>query len=124
MSAVIKIFHVSGQCFRHVMNPYFDRIELRDESDRTLLSYCDGTKVFADAERLGSFSLCYVDGRPRWFFCETGVDAGLDLGPDLPSAKVELSRRFIRQRTARMSETIFSAPMHEHLSESEHSLTL
>ena len=97
MSATIKIFHVGNKSFRHVMSSELDLVELRDEDDKTILTYCADSKVFDQHGRLGKFCLEYVDGQPRWVFCETPIDACVVLGPDLPSAAVEFSKRYLRQ---------------------------
>lgn len=95
MSATIKVFHVGDKCFRHVMSSYHDHVELRDENDETLLTYSDNSKVFDQHGRLGSLSIEYVDGYPRWVYCETRTNIYIILSPDRDSAEVEVSRRYI-----------------------------
>jgi len=98
MSATIKVFYVGDKCFRHVMSSYHDHVELRDEDDETLLIYRDHTKVFDQNGRLGSFNIEHVDGQLHWVYYEMQMEAGVILGPDLTSAEVEVSRRYIRER--------------------------
>lgn len=100
MSATIKVFAVGDKCFRHVMSADHDSVELRDEDDRTLLTYSGDAKVFDQSGRLGSLEIEFLDGRPRWLFCEKPTESCIGLGPDLPTAKVEISKRYIRERTA------------------------
>ena len=97
MSATIKIFHVGNKCFRHVLSSYHDLVELRDEDDKTILTYSEDTKVFDQNGRLGHFDLVFLDGCPRWIFYEAPAENEIALGPDLPTAKVEISKRYIRQ---------------------------
>jgi len=100
MSATIKVFYVGDKCFKHVMSSYHDSVELRDEEDKILLTYCDDTKVFDRRGRLGNFNIDYLNGQPCWFYCEAPMEACIALGPDLPSAEVEISKRYIRQMEA------------------------
>lgn len=95
MSATIKVFHVGDKCFRHVMSSYHDQVELRNEDDETLLTYSDNSKVFDQHGRRGSMSIDYIDGAPRWVYCETQNDVYLILSADHISAEVEISRRYI-----------------------------
>ncbi len=95
MSATIKVFHVGDKCFRHVMSSYHDQVELRNEEDETLLTYRDNAKVFDQHGRRGSMSIDYVDGNPRWVYCETQSDVCVILSVDRASAEVEISRRYI-----------------------------
>ena len=97
MSATIKVFNIGGKCFRHVMSSDHDRVELRDEDDKTLLTYSEDSKVFDQSGRLGNFNLDFLDGQPRWVYCEMPLDTCIVLSPDLPTAKVEVSKRYIRQ---------------------------
>ena len=97
MSATIKVFNIGGKCFKHVMSSDHDRVELRDEDDRTLLTYSEDFKVFDQSGRLGNFSIDYFDGQPRWVYCEMHLDTCIVLTPDLPTAEVEVSKRYIRQ---------------------------
>lgn len=98
MSATIKVFYVGDKCFRHVMSSYHDQVELRDEYDETLLTYSDNTKVFDQNGRLGSFNIEHVEGQLHWVYYEVQMETGVILGPDLTSAEVEVSRRYIRKR--------------------------
>ena len=97
MSATIKIFHVGDKCFKHVMSSELDRVELRDENDNTLLTYSADAKVFDRNGRLGLMSIEFLHGRPCWVFCETPLQSCISLGPDLPSAAVEVSKRYLRK---------------------------
>jgi len=100
MSATIKVFYVGDKCFKHVMSSYHDSVELRDEEDKTLLTYNDNAKVFDQRGRLGNFNIDYLNGHPCWVYCEALLEACIALGPDLPSAEVEISKRYIRQMAA------------------------
>ena len=95
MSAPIKVFRVGDKWFKHVMRSDLDRIELRDEEDNTLLTYSADAKVYDKNGRLGHMSLQYLDGQPRWTFCETALQACIPLAVDLPSAAVEVSKRYL-----------------------------
>jgi len=97
MSATIKVFQVGDKCFKHVMSSDHERVELRDEDDRTLLTYSEDDKVYDQRGRLGDFHIDFSDGRPRWLFSPMPSDTCLMLSPDLPSAKLEVSRRYIAQ---------------------------
>ena len=53
---------------------------------------------------MGNFEAEYLDGQPHWVYYETGDSAArgdpdqqtrIVFGPDLPSAEVELSKRYI-----------------------------
>jgi len=100
MSATIKVFYVGDKCFRHVMSSYHDQVELRDEDDETLLTYSDNTKVFDQNGRRGSFNIEHLEGQLHWVYYEMQVDTRIVLGPDLPSAELEISRRYIRSLPA------------------------
>jgi hypothetical protein len=100
MSATIKVFYVGTKCFKHVMSSYHDCVELRDEEDKILLTYSDGAKVFDQRGRLGNFNIDFFNGRPCWIYCEAPLEACIALGPDLPTAEVEVSKRYIRQLEA------------------------
>ena len=97
MSATIKVFYVGNKCFRHILSNYHDLVELRDEDDKTLLTYREDTKVFDQSGRLGCFDLDFLDGRLLWIFYELPAENRVALGPDLPTARVEVSKRYIRQ---------------------------
>lgn len=97
MSATIKVFYVGDKCFRHVMSSYHDRVELRDEDDETLLTFSDNTKVFDQHGRRGSFQIERVDWQLRWVYYGMPADSRVVLGADLPSAEVEVSRRYISE---------------------------
>ena len=98
MSATIKIFHVGQRCFSHVLNPRHDSVELHDESNEILLVYGADARVRSQRGRLGNFEAEYVDGLPHWVYYESCVSEAptrIVFGPDLPSAEVELSKRYI-----------------------------
>ena len=96
MSATIKVFAVGDKCFRHVMSADHDSVELRDEDDRTLLTFSGDAKVFNESGRLGCLNIDVLDGHPCWLYCEKPTETCIGLGPDLPTAKVEISKRYIR----------------------------
>lgn len=97
MSATIKVFRVGDKCFKHVMSSELDSVELRDEDDHTLLTYSGDAKVYDKNGRLGHLSIEYLDGQPRWIFCESLLETCLALTPDFPSAAVEVSKRYLRK---------------------------
>ena len=94
MSATIKIFNIGNRCFRHVMDPGRDQVELRDEDNRVLLVFRERTKVFDRERRIGDFAADFGQGAPHWFFYATNAEAPLDFGPDLATARVEMSRMY------------------------------
>lgn len=106
MSAIVKIFKVENKSYRHVMSSYHDRVDLLDEDNRMLLSYRDNEKVFDQNGRLGSLSIDFVDGMPHWAYYATDGKMIPNLGPDILTAAVELSKRYIRQL---LSGVAFSA---------------
>ena len=110
MSATIKVFYVGDKCFRHVMSSNHGLVELRDADDKTILTYSEDAKVFDQSGRLGNFNIDYLDGLPRWIFCESPLDICIALGPDLPTAKVEVSKRYIRQLSSVAAEHTVIAP--------------
>ena len=95
MSATIKVFQVGNRRFTHFMNTRDDSIELRDEAGETLLRYDDGAKVSNPDGRMGHLHCEALDGQARWVYYELSQPQGLVLGPDLPTAEVEVSRRYI-----------------------------
>ena len=97
MSATIKVFYVGEKCFKHVMSSDHDCVELRDEADKTILTYSEDAKVFDHSGRLGHFNFDFLGGQPHWVYCEMPSETCITLGPDLPTAKVEISRRYINQ---------------------------
>ena len=105
MSATIKVFYVGDRCFRHVMSSYHDQVELRYEDDETLLTYSDNARVFDRHGRLGSLEMEHVEEGLRWVYYDLQVAAGIVPGPDLPSAAVEVSKRYLDGR--------LSAPLDE-----------
>ena len=104
MSATIKVFYVGTKCFRHVLNNHHDSVELRDEDDHTLLTFSEDAKVFDQNGRLGYFDIDFLEGRPRWIFFEMPAENCIALGPDLPTAKVEVSKRYISQLNSASAE--------------------
>jgi len=100
MSVTVKIFAVGDKCFRHVMNADHESIELRDEDDKTLLIFSADAKVFDHRGRLGNLDIEFLDGHPCWLYCEKPTESCIGLGPDLPTAKVEISKRYIRRLDA------------------------
>ncbi|WP_263772176.1 hypothetical protein [Propionivibrio soli] len=95
MPATIRIFSVGEKSFSHVMNRFDGSVELHDENDAVLLVYDAGAKVANDAGRMGSFHVEFLDDGPRWVFYETGVETPTIFGPDLMTAEVELSKRYL-----------------------------
>jgi len=104
MSATIKIFHVGQRCFSHVLNTHHDSVELHDEANEILLVYGADARVRNQRGRMGNFEAEYLDGQPHWVYYETCDSATrcdpeqptrIVFGPDLPSAEVELSKRYI-----------------------------
>ena len=78
---------------------------LRDEDDETLLTYSDNASVFDRHGRLGSLEMEHVEEGLRWVYYDLQVAARIVLGPDLPSAAVEVSKRYLDGR--------LSAPLDE-----------
>ena len=95
MSATIKVFHVGEKCFKHVMSAYHDLVELRDEDDEILLVYGADARVSNQEGRMGSFNVEYLDGQQRWVYYEMPLQTRIVLGPDLITAEVEVSKRYI-----------------------------
>lgn len=104
MSATIKIFHVGQRCFSHVLNTRHDSVELHDEYHEVLLVYGADARVRDQRGRRGNFEAEYVDGQPHWVYYEPcqrsdenapGESTRIVYGPDLPSAEVEVSKRYI-----------------------------
>ena len=104
MSATIKIFHVGQRCFSHVLNTHHDSVELHDEFNEILLVYGADARVRDQRGRMGNFEAEYVDGQPHWVYyesCERHDESApceqtrIVYGPDLPTAEVELSKRYI-----------------------------
>lgn len=100
MSATIKVFHVGEKCFTHVMNTDRDSVELRDEDDDILLTYGADAKVISQQGRIGDFCIEYLDGQPRWVYYEMPMQTRTVFGPDLRTAEVEISRRYIERSGA------------------------
>ena len=95
MSAAIKIFQVNNKLFSHVMNDNHDSVELRDDDNETLLTYGADASVSNQDGRLGTFFVEYLEGQPRWVYYEMPLQTRFVYGPDLNSAELEVSRRFL-----------------------------
>ena len=95
MSATIKVFQVGGKCFTHVMNSSHDSVELRNQSNDTLLTFGANAKVTNQNGQLGNFIVEYIDGQPCWVYYENRHQIRIVFGPNLHTAEVEVSRRFI-----------------------------
>jgi len=95
MSATIKIFQVGNRSFSHVMNAYHDSVDLRDESNETLLTYGADARVSNHDGRKGSFYVEYLEGQPCWVYYEMPLQTRHVFGTDLQTAEVEVSKRFI-----------------------------
>ena len=95
MSATIKIFQVGNRSFSHVMNAYHDSVDLRDESNETLLTYGADARVSNHDGRMGSFYVEYLEGQPCWVYYEMPQQTRHVFGTDLQTAEVEVSKRFI-----------------------------
>ncbi len=95
MTATIKVFRVGAKSFRHVMNTRDDSVELHDENGVILLVYGPDAKVNNQDGHMGFFHPEYVDGQLRWVYYERALQTRIVLGPDLHSAEVEVSRRYI-----------------------------
>ncbi len=95
MTATIKIFQVGLKHFKHVMNSRHDSVELRDERDGILLNYGADARVTNHAGLMGNFYVENVDGQPRWVYYEMPLQTRTVFGPDLPTAELEVSRRYL-----------------------------
>lgn len=95
MSATIKVFQVSGKCYKHVMNNSHDSVELRDQDNEVLLTFGANAKVRNQYGLLGIFNVEYIDGQPRWVFYEGIHQKRTVCGPNRHAAELEVSRRFI-----------------------------
>ena len=95
MSATIKMFKVGEKNFTHSMNGDHDSVELRDEHNEVLLTYGTDARVSNKDGRIGNFTVEYIDGFPCWVFYEMPLETRSVYGPDLITAEVELSKRFI-----------------------------
>jgi hypothetical protein len=95
MSATIKIFRVGDRSFSHVMNEYHDSVDLRDESNETLLTYGSDARVTNQDCRMGNFCVEYLEGQPCWVYYEMPLQTRFVFGTDLRTAEVEVSKRFI-----------------------------
>ena len=94
MPATIKVFQVGEERFSHVLQKWNNSVELRDENDNVLLTYA-GTRVNNEEGRMGSFEIESIDGNPLWVYYEKAQQIRLVLSPDLSSAEVAVSRRYI-----------------------------
>jgi hypothetical protein len=104
MTVTIKIFHVGLERFRHVVNTRHDSVELRDERDGILLNYAANARVTNHEGLMGNFYVEYVDGQPRWVYYDMPLQTRTVFGPDLPTAELELSRRYIDSFNATATE--------------------
>lgn len=104
MSATIKIFHVGQRCFSHVLNTRHDSVELHDEFNEVLLVFGADARVHDQRGRRGNFEAEYLDGQPHWVYYEScdpsnqnapDQQTRIVFGPDLPTAEVEVSKRYI-----------------------------
>lgn len=95
MSATIRIFQVGTRFFSHVMNAYHDSVDLRDDGNETLLTYGADATVSNRDGRKGSFYVEYLEGQARWVYYELPLQTRHVFGPDLHTAEVEVSKRFI-----------------------------
>lgn len=95
MSATIKIFQVGEKIFSHVMNAYHDSVDLRDDGNETLLTYGADATVSNQDGRKGNFYVEYLEGQAHWVYYEMPLQTRHVFGPDLHTAEVEVSKRFI-----------------------------
>lgn len=95
MSAIIKVFQVGQKRFTHFMNTRNDTIELRNEEGEILLRYDDSAKVSNHDGYMGCLYFEHCNGRMRWIYNEISQQSTIVPGPDLQSAEVEVSRRYI-----------------------------
>jgi len=95
MSATIKMFKVGEKNFTHIMSGDHDSVELRNERNETLLTYGTDARVSNGDGRIGNFTVEYINGYPCWVFYEMPLETRSVYGPDLITAEVELSKRFI-----------------------------
>jgi hypothetical protein len=104
MSATIKVFQVAGKSYTHVMNASHDSVELRDQGNEILLTFGANAKVTNQNGQLGNFIVEYIDGQPRWVYYENLHQMRTVFGPNLHTAEVEVSRRFIGRFDSRAGE--------------------
>ena len=95
MSATIKVFFVDGKCFTHIMNASHDSVKLRDRRNEILLTFGANARVTHRNGQLGNFIVEYIDGQLRWVYYENFRQIRTVFGPNLHTAEVEVSRRFI-----------------------------
>lgn len=100
MSATIKIFQVGEKSFFHVMNASHDSVELRNEGDETLLVYGADARVSNPDGRMGNFYVEFLGGQPSWVYYEMPLQTRTVFGPDLATAEVEVSKRYIGRSAA------------------------
>lgn len=108
MPATIKIFQVGDKSFSHVMNAYHDSVDLRDESNETLLTFGSDARVTSPDGRMGNFSVEYLEGQPCWVYYEMPLQTRIVFGTDLHTAEVEVSKRFIGNFIPAIAEQDFS----------------
>jgi hypothetical protein len=111
MSATIKIFQVNNKSFSHVMNDNHDSVELRDDGNETLLTYGADATVSDQDGRRGNFFVEYVEGQPRWVYYEMPLQTRFVYGPDLRSAEVDVSRRFIGNAAVAVGYDLTPSPL-------------
>ena len=95
MSATIKIFQVGDKSFSHVINASHDSVELRNESNEILLVYGSDARVTNQEQRMGNFYVEFLAGQPCWVYYEMPHQTRCVYGPDLITAEVDVSKRFI-----------------------------
>jgi hypothetical protein len=101
MMATIKIFQVGLKRYKHVKNTRHDSVELRDECDDMLqcdgmlLNFDAGARVTNHEGRMGDFYIENVDGQARWVYYELPLQTRTVFGPDLPTAELEVSKRYL-----------------------------
>ena len=100
MSATIKVFQLGEKRFTHFMNSMNDSVQLRDEGNETLLTYGPGARVSNQRGCWGSFLIEFVNDQPCWVYYEMPNDQRIVLGPDLRSAEVAISKRYLDRQPA------------------------
>lgn len=121
MSATIKVFQVGAKRFTHFMNSMNDSVQLRDEGNETLLTYGPDARVSDQRGHWGSFLIEFVNDQPRWVYYERPNDQRIVLGPDLRSAEVTISKRYLdrfgavdTEASARGQQQAIAPPLEEY----------
>ena len=109
MSATIKIFQVGEKSFSHVMNASHDSVELRNEGDETLVVYGADARVSNPDGRMGNFYVEFLDGHSNWVYYEMPLQTRTVYGPDLHTAEVEVSKRYIGKSAPVVAEYALAA---------------